>query len=240
MLNGIAEQNGEQQGTPARARNSYVVCSLDDANGGAQRGLYVLTGKDQQWVTSQPNNPVSQAATKATVTIEDGSCFALKDKDQHFKVISPDEFKQKKKHKEIFLTDFRSESAVRRGLFSEFESLPRGNGDLTRNDFRRFLAEDPGLFDNIDFCQVLPPGMEPDRTIIASLTLKSDDSSSSRQFYELRGGLAQDAEHSEVYYLMKPHVIESFAHRIREKWDDRLLQFQQNKLQKSSRHEKSK
>jgi hypothetical protein len=173
---------------------------------------------------------VSQSVDEASVTIEPNSCLALKGPDQQFKVMLPDEFQQKK-NKKIFIFDFRSEAAQRLGLSSEFELLPKDGGELTRDHFSQFVAEDPDALDSIDFCQVLPQGMVPDRTIVGSFILAVDGVS--RKFYELRGGLAQDAEHDDVYYLMKPRTLEGLAQRIRKKWNDKLEeQLKLNKLQK--------
>lgn len=232
LLNAIAGQKGNQKGVPVRARNSAVLCTLDESNGRAHQGLYVLSGKYQQWVPSQLGVTVSQPVDEASATIDSNSCLALKGQDQQFKIIlSAADLKQKKEKKKISISDFRSETAQRLGLFSEFELLPKDGGDLTKDGFSKLVADDPEVLDSIDFCQVLPQGMVPDRTIVGSFTLTVDGSS--RKFYELRGGLAQDSEHAEVYYLMKPHTVEALAKRIHEKWKNKLEQSKQNRLQKT-------
>ena len=212
-----------------RARNSDVIC-YDGTGPSGLKGLYVLKGSDLHWVTAQPNNADMVSQKEATVDFNPAGCLALKGADQQFHPVPSDEFKTKRQHREIFVSDFRSEAAQRLGLFSEFELLPKGGG-LTKNDFLQLLTDDT-VFNNIDFCQMLPPGAAPDRTIIGSFTITIDHVE--RRFYELRGGLAQDVEHDDVYYPMKPHTVEGLAQHIRTKWNEKLNQLKLNKLQKNS------
>lgn len=222
LLNSISDQR-----FPTRARNSLVMCSLDEAQKGARKGLYVFSGSDQQWITAQPKALLAQSNRGAVVNIDQGSCFALKGTDRQFNVIQPDEFKRKKEHGNISLFNFRSENAIRQGVFSEFEILPRG--DLTQFDFSQALAQDPDLLDDVDFCRVLREDLVPDRKIVGAFALNVDGKS--RQFYALSGGLAQDVEHPEVYYPMKSNAITGLSFRISQKWNEMLFRLQQEKLQ---------
>ncbi len=213
----------------ARARNTDVMC-YDGTGSSNLKGLYVFKGLP--WITAQPNNADVPSHKEGTVDFNSAACFGLKGADQQFSILmSPEEFKNKKENRKIFVSDFRSEAAQRLGLFSEFELLPKGDGDLTKDNFHQLLADEPGIND-IDFCQVLPRGMVPDRTIVGSFTITFDGGS--RTFYELRGGLAQDVEHDDVYYPMKPRTVEGLAQHIRTKWNEKLNQLKQNKLQRSS------
>jgi hypothetical protein len=223
LLNKLAEQK-----FPSRARNSVVMCSLDEAHNGALKGLYVLKGADQLWVTAQPKELLAKRNDGAQpVDIDPGSCFALKGPDGQFKVMAKDQFSSKKQHREISSFDLQSESALRGQVISEFDILsPRA---FTKDGFHTFLAGDSDLLESIDFCQVLRPDLVPDGKVVGTFTLTIDGNL--RQFYELRGGLVQDSEHKEVYYRAKPNSIARLHLRVLQE-NDRLLRLQQDKLQK--------
>jgi len=226
LLNSISER------FPTRARNSQVMCSLDETQNGSRKGLYVFKGPDQprgtakpkepeqRWVTAKPNDLIQTPVDEASVVIDQGSCFALKGTDRLFHVTLPDEFKRKKERGDISLLDFRSEIALRQGVYSESEALP--SSDLVYDRFPQLLAADKEWFDDIDFCQVLREGMAPSGGIVGNFVLKVDGQT--RRFYALSGGLVQDADHPEVYYPMKPEAISRLSSRVRQKWHEMLLQ----------------
>lgn len=217
LLNTLAQQK-----FTTRARNGIVMCSLDITHNGALKGLYVLKGTDQLWSTAQPNELLARSNNVAQpVDLDPDSCFALKGPDGQFKVMAQTQFLKTKQHKKISLFDFQSESALRGQVVSDFDVVPQGV--LTQERFHQFLAQDSELLASADFCQVLRPDLVPDRNVIGTFTLEIDGKL--RKFYELRGGLVQDAEHNEVYYRAKTNGVERLHERVLEE-NERLLRLQ--------------
>lgn len=229
LLNKLADQK-----FPTRARNSLVMCSLDDAHNGALKGLYVFKGADQLWVTAEPTRLLARSNEGAPpVELDSDSCFALKGKDRQFKVMTPEQFKLKIQHGDISLFDFQSESALRGHAASEFDILfPRA---FTQDNFHFFVAQDSVLLDSIDFCEVLRPDLVPDSVVAGKFILKIDGDL--RHFNQLSGGLVQDAEHTEVYYRAKYDGVTRLHVRTLEE-NRRLFQLQQEKLQHNQENKK--
>jgi hypothetical protein len=201
---------------PTRARNGLVFCSLDPQRNGERKGLYILRAADQQWVEAKPGTRA--VLTRVALTsISPQACFAIKKKDDGFKIYTNQQFEDLLSSNKISVLDYSvKDSAFRRMDSPAFDRIMTAG--LEMQEFSALVRRSSRrLIEKIDFCKTLPTYLIPDARITGTITL--DIEGETRVFNVLSDRLVQDAANPDVYYPIQPAGFAAFDNEISNSWD---------------------
>ncbi len=225
--------NSLGQKVATRARNGLVFCSLDPQQNGERKGLYVMQADDQKWVKAKPSAPAPFTPV-ASKEIQKQSCFAIKKKNDGFKILTNAQFKDLMNSNKISVFDyFVADKAVSRTDFSAFDTLR--TDELEVQQFNALVRrESRRLIEKIDFCKTLPTYLVPDVRITGTLTF--DIEGETRLFNVLSDRLVQDAVNTEIYYSIEPGVFRAFDTEVTKSWE-RIVQSKRYREQRQKQRE---